>query len=573
MMKKLLSITLVVVLAMTLVPTTMVKTAKGEDAAKKPDPNFHIYIAFGQDDMEGQGEIEAQDKTVNSRFKMMCTASNHSGAKEVGKWYDAIPPLAHGDGKLGVADYFGRKLVEELDPKIKVGIINVSVRGSSIILFQENVPESYMNQQAGWFKNIVNSYGGNVYNRIIAMAKKAQEDGVIKGIIMHQGSTDAGDGLWPSRVKFVYDHIIRDLNLGNDIPLLAGEANHKSVNSGMNRNVAKLPEQSNNFFVVSAESLDDLNPSTMSFTSQGYRDYGERYAEKMMVVLDDKLDPVDTVASISKEPTVNSRYDDGTEQPLLKNDGEAKGGTLHYGLGTQTQEPSTYSPNIPTKSELGTYYVWVKAVGDSTHSDSEAKVYTSKIVFPITFKVVGGAWDDGTTADKRVDLSRYDNEDLALVLKPEDIPGVGNKPKYGYLKSGSWDEEPPLDKVISGAKTYTYTYNVDPNPPTTKPSVKVPGKTIVKKAIKKKKSAKISIRLKKAKDAVGYQIAIYKNKKNAKKNKKAVKKQYTKKIKLVVKSKKFKKAKKLFVRARAYKLDGKKKVFGEWSKIKKVKLK
>ena len=26
-----------------------------------PDPNFHIYLAFGQSNMEGQGTIEAQD--------------------------------------------------------------------------------------------------------------------------------------------------------------------------------------------------------------------------------------------------------------------------------------------------------------------------------------------------------------------------------------------------------------------------------------------------------------------------------------------------------------------------------
>ena len=27
----------------------------------EPDPNFHIYLAFGQSNMEGQGEIEPQD--------------------------------------------------------------------------------------------------------------------------------------------------------------------------------------------------------------------------------------------------------------------------------------------------------------------------------------------------------------------------------------------------------------------------------------------------------------------------------------------------------------------------------
>lgn len=490
---------LIVVLVVAFLPITMGKTTKGENTEKKPNPNFHIYLAFGQEDMEGQGEIEEQDRTVDPRFQMMSTSESQSNSRIVGKWYDAIPPLANTHGKLGVADYFGRRLIERIDPRITVGIINVSVAGSSIILFQEDVPDSYMNQQAGWFRNIVNGYGGNVYNRLIEMGKEAQKDGVIKGIIMHQGATDIGDADWPRKVKSVYNNIINDLNLGNDIPLLAGEAHRKGLSTGMNKNVSELTKLNNNFFAVSSEGIDDLDPNTMSFTSQGYREFGGRYADKMETVLDDKLDYVDPVASISKEPTANNRYDDGTKQPLLNDDGEAKGGKLYYGLGTRTQEPSTYSTDIPEKSEQGTYYVWVKAVGDSLHSDSEAKVYKSKIVFPITFKVVGGAWNDGTTKDKRVDYSRYDDEDLALVIKPEDIPGVGEKPDYGYLKGGSWDENPPTDKVISSAKVFTYSYEKDPNPPTTaKPEKKVKkantlsvkGKKVKVKYKKLKKKAK-----------------------------------------------------------------------------------
>ncbi|HYX10292.1 MAG TPA: sialate O-acetylesterase, partial [Bacteroidales bacterium] len=34
------------------------------------DPDFYIYLCFGQSNMEGQGTIEPQDTTVNSRFKV-----------------------------------------------------------------------------------------------------------------------------------------------------------------------------------------------------------------------------------------------------------------------------------------------------------------------------------------------------------------------------------------------------------------------------------------------------------------------------------------------------------------------
>lgn len=106
-------------------------------------------------------------------------------------------------------------------------------------------------------------------------------------------------------------------------------------------------------------------------------------------------------------------------------------------------------------------------------------------------------------------------------------------------------------------------------------TVKAPGKAKIKKVYKKKRSAKkLKVKLKKVKGAKGYQVAVYKSKKNAKKNKKALTKKYTKKLKVTLKSKKLKKKKKLYVKARAYVLDGNGiKVFGKWSAIKKRKTK
>ena len=53
------------------------------------------------------------------------------------------------------------------------------------------------------------------------------------------------------------------------------------------------------------------------------------------------------------------------------------------------------------------------------------------------------------TAEERiVTLSRYENENPALVLKEEDIPAVGNKPAEHY-KEGSWDTEPGTETEIT----------------------------------------------------------------------------------------------------------------------------
>ena len=97
-----------------------------------PDPNFHIYLALGQSNMEGQGNIESQDKTVDKRFQVLWTTNETNCGKKLGQWSDAVPPLASCSSKLGPADYFGRTMVEKTNSQIRVGIVDVAVAGCSI---------------------------------------------------------------------------------------------------------------------------------------------------------------------------------------------------------------------------------------------------------------------------------------------------------------------------------------------------------------------------------------------------------------------------------------------------------
>lgn len=273
-----------------------------------PDPNFHIYLAFGQSNMEGQGTIESQDKTVDPRFQMLSTIDNFNGRK-LGTWNEAIPPLANKHGGLGPTDYFGRTLVEKLDPQIRVGVVVVAIAGCSIVAFDSPLDQGYMSTQAGWFKDIVKDYGDDPYQRLVEMAKKAKEDGVIKGIIFHQGETDEGDSDWPGKVKKVYDRLVKDVGLDENIPFFAGEVPYEGSSKGTNNNIRKLPSQSKNFYLVSAEGLNDLDMMRIHFSSQGYRDFGKRYAEKVMEVLGDKLNPVATStpeSSSAETPTSSS---------------------------------------------------------------------------------------------------------------------------------------------------------------------------------------------------------------------------------------------------------------------------
>ena len=254
------------------------------------DPNFHIYLAFGQSNMEGNAKIESQDlANVPQRFKMMAAVDMPSKGRIKGNWYTAIPPLCRENTGLTPCDYFGRELINRLPEHITVGVINVAVAGCSIDMFDEDKSQSYLSTAADWLKNIAALYGNHPYNALVELGRKAQEEGVIKGILLHQGETNTGDQNWPNNVKKIYDRIISDLHLDpNKVPLLVGEVvNADSGGSCAYHNniIANIPNVIPNSYVIKSNGLPSGGDG-LHFSAQSYREFGKRYAETMLSILE-----------------------------------------------------------------------------------------------------------------------------------------------------------------------------------------------------------------------------------------------------------------------------------------------
>jgi hypothetical protein len=248
------------------------------------DPNFHIYLCFGQSNMEGQGAIEAQDITVDSRFKVLqsLTCSNLSRNKAI--WYTAVPPLCHCNTGLSPADYFGRTMVANLPDSITIGVINVAVGGCDIRLFDKDLYQDYdSTYNEEWYLSKVRLYDWNPRQHLIDLAKLAKKDGVIKGILIHQGEQNTGQAEWLSYVKKVYYDMLSDLSLTADsVPIVAGEVVYTGVYSAMNPIIRQLPDTLPTAHIISAEGLAG---DWAHFTSEGYRTLGMRYAAKMLSIL------------------------------------------------------------------------------------------------------------------------------------------------------------------------------------------------------------------------------------------------------------------------------------------------
>lgn len=239
--------------------------------------------------MEGNAKIEPQDTIgVDPRFRVLEALDCPDLNRTKGKWYTAVPPLSRCRTGLTPADYFGRTMVANLPADVRVGVINVAVGGCKIELFDKDNYQSYVATAPTWMTGMINQYDGNPYGRLVELAKIAQKDGVIKGILLHQGESNSNDTLWPGKVKIVYDNLLKDLNLkAEKVPLLAGEtvnADQGGICAGMNKIIARLPQTISNAHVISSAGCTDA-PDNLHFDAAGYRELGRRYAEKMLELL------------------------------------------------------------------------------------------------------------------------------------------------------------------------------------------------------------------------------------------------------------------------------------------------
>ena len=288
--------TIMLAVALLALPASMAAQKKKAAPKKKAtteqvstaDPNFYIFLCFGQSNMEGAARPEAQDlKSPGPRFVWMPAvdypATDKLPARKMGEWYEAIPPLCRPNTGLTPADWFGRTLVASLPENIKIGVIHVAIGGIDIKGFLPDSIKDYAEKKApGWMKGMLAAYDNNPYERLVTLAKKAQKDGVIKGILMHQGETNTGDPKWAGMVKQVYDNLCGDLNLKpEEVNLYAGnivQADGKGVCIGCKKQIDELPLTLHTSQVISSDGCTN-GPDRLHFDAAGYRELGCRYGE------------------------------------------------------------------------------------------------------------------------------------------------------------------------------------------------------------------------------------------------------------------------------------------------------
>ena len=263
---------------------------KARTAAKTtvadPDPNFYIFLCFGQSNMEGNARPEAVDlASPGPRFLLMPAVdfpeTGERPARKMGEWCEASAPLCRANTGLTPADWFGRTMVASTPDHIRIGVIHVAIGGIDIKGFLPDSIKDYAEKKApGWMKGMLAAYDNNPYERLVTLAKKAQKDGVIKGILMHQGETNTGDPKWAGMVKQVYENLCGDLQLKpEEVNLYVGnivQAEGKGVCIGCKKQIDELPQTIHTCQVISSDGCTN-GPDRLHFDAAGYRELGCRY--------------------------------------------------------------------------------------------------------------------------------------------------------------------------------------------------------------------------------------------------------------------------------------------------------
>ena len=247
------------------------------------DPNFYIFLCFGQSNMEGNARPEAIDlESPGSRFLLMPAVDFPDKGRKMGEWCEASAPLCRPNTGLTPADWFGRTMVASTPDNIKIGVIHVAIGGIDIKGFLPDSIPSYIKKAPNWMKGMLEAYDNDPYKRLVTLAKKAQQDGVIKGILMHQGETNTGDPKWAGMVQQVYDNLCGDLQLKpEEVNLYVGnivQANGQGVCIGCKKQIDELPQTIHTCQVISSDDCSN-GPDRLHFDAAGYRELGCRYAE------------------------------------------------------------------------------------------------------------------------------------------------------------------------------------------------------------------------------------------------------------------------------------------------------
>lgn len=220
-----------------------------------PKEKLHVYLLIGQSNMAGRAPVPEDAQGPIDR----CFLLNGDD-----QWQQAQAPLNQfstirkglGMQKLNPGYGFATTMLEA-DKGIQIGLVVNAKGGSSI---------------REWKK------GSRFYDEAIRRTQIAMKSGTLKGILWHQGESDAGDEEYLAKLKQLVTDLRADLGVV-DLPFIAGQVHDVPL---VNEQIAQLPKELPNTGYASSEELTTMD--RWHFDTKSMLILGQRYAEAMQKV-------------------------------------------------------------------------------------------------------------------------------------------------------------------------------------------------------------------------------------------------------------------------------------------------
>jgi len=225
--------------------------------------NLWVFLLAGQSNMAGRGYVEPGDTLPDPRILTITEDREWILAKEPLHFYE--PRLTGLDCGLS----FGRELLKHVPDSVSIALIPCAVGGSS------------MQQWLGDSLHRGVQLLGNLKENVVF----AKQYGSIKGVLWHQGESDAKSGLIPlygQRLEKLIS-IFRGIVQQDDLPVLIGELGSfaepekQSRWDSINDLIHAVTSSDENTFVIGTGDLDTKGDH-VHFDSEGQRRIGWRFA-------------------------------------------------------------------------------------------------------------------------------------------------------------------------------------------------------------------------------------------------------------------------------------------------------
>ena len=235
-----------------------------QEADTGPRESFHVYLLFGQSNMAGRGKVGKEDRTPHKRVFALTKAN---------RWAPAVEPLHFDKPIAGVGPglAFGKAMAKS-DSKVRIGLVPCAAGGSPI---ESWTPGGYHGQTKS-----------HPYDDALKRARIALKKGVLKGILWHQGESNAPDGYREKLIELVA-RLRKELQ-ASDVPFIVGELGRfrgypDGPNAKKNEIFQSVPTFIKRSACVSSEGLGPKKDN-VHFTAAASRELGRRYAKAIQAI-------------------------------------------------------------------------------------------------------------------------------------------------------------------------------------------------------------------------------------------------------------------------------------------------